>query len=38
MTFGPDLRTFGGIVVLVLMVWLIYLSVKVAQHVDAWPL
>ena len=32
-----DLRSLGGIVGLVIAVWLLYLAIKVAQHVDAWP-
>jgi hypothetical protein len=34
---NAQFRNLGGIVSLVLVVWFIYLSIKVAQHVDAWP-
>jgi hypothetical protein len=32
-----DFRTFGGVLGLVIIVWLLYLAIKVAQHVNAWP-
>lgn len=33
----PDLRSVGGLVGLVVCVWLIYLAIMVARHVNAWP-
>jgi hypothetical protein len=27
----------GGAIAFVILVWLLYLAVKVAQHVNAWP-
>jgi len=32
-----DFRSLGGVLGLVVAVWLIYLTIKLAQFLDAWP-
>jgi hypothetical protein len=32
-----DLRSLGGVLGLIIAVWLVYLTIKLAQFLDAWP-
>ena len=33
----PDLRSPWSLIGIVVAVWLIYLSIEIAKHVNAWP-
>ena len=33
----PVSRNIWGVVVFVIAVWLLYLTIEIARHVNAWP-